>query len=221
MLTCWHAETVAQRHVHTDKTLTTWHAVVFTCWPAGRLTLTCWNAYYLTRWDTDMVIYRLEDTLTCWHFDMLTGCCACRRTDWDTLRIRWCWHSDITICKLPDTVTYWLVADELTCSHADMQTRRHADADTLTYCYWQLTCLRADDVLTCGYADELTWWHADTQMCKHADRLTCWHVGIETYRHADTWTYCYTEVLTRGLCERHWGPCVSVQSPLPFKTINF
>lgn len=126
-----------------------------------------------------MVIYRLEETLTCWHFDMLTG---------------WCGEDTLML-------TFWL---------DDMQTSRHGDLLT--------GCWRAN-MLTCRYVNVQTRWQAGL--------LTCWHWKVQTrwcchaWRDADTWTYCHTEMLTWGLCVRHWGPCVSVQSPLPFKTIKF
>lgn len=199
MLTCWHAETVAQRHVHTDKTLTTWHADVFTCWRAGTLTLTCWNSYYLTRWDADMVIYRLEDTLTCWHFDMLTGWCACRphwlRHPEDTLMLTF-WHNDMQTSRHGDLLTGCWRANMLTCRYANVQARWCWHTDLLLLTADMLACQRRADMwlgwranmVTCRYANVQTRWQAGLLTCWHWNVQTRWHVDILSHWNADKGT---------------------------------
>ena len=175
--------------------LVRWH------WLAEKLTT--WRAETLTWWHADLKTLWLADILTCWHADALI------ETPWGYA------DADILTCRYVNVQTRWPTDRLLTSQHADMPICKRTD--TLMLTRWptdRLTGWRTDNVLTCGQADELTCRHANMQMSRHA---AGWLAYMLTLKRTDTLTRGHTVTLKCW----HWGPCVSVQSPLPFKTIKF
>ena len=179
--------------------LTCWQVVMLACWYADTGLLKRLLPDALRRWHGDVQAWRHSDLLTFWHADRL----VCLQTHWwrhpeDTLMLTF-WHNDMQTSRHGDLLTVCWRANMLTCRYANVQACWCWHTDLLLLTADMLACRRRADMwlgwranmVTCRYANVLTRWQAGL--------LTCWHWNVQTRWQ---WTYCHSEMLTRGLCEQ-------------------